>query len=42
MYLLMYIRRKEKQNFKYPKVIFSVVPIKIRLDSKKPKDITSK
>jgi hypothetical protein len=42
MYLLMYIRRKEKQKFKYPEVIFSVVPLKIRLDSKKPKDITSK
>jgi hypothetical protein len=27
MYLLMYIHRKEKQNFKYPKVIFSVVPL---------------
>jgi hypothetical protein len=31
MYLLMYIRRKEKQNFKYPKVIFSVVPLKLQL-----------
>ena len=42
MYLLKYIRRKEKQNFKYLEVIFSVVPLKIRLDSMKPKDITSK
>ena len=33
MYLLMYIRRKEKQNFKYPKVIFSVVPLKPKLST---------